>query len=268
MQEFNNRLEDLRQVLVLEDNITEHPKINAILRSLNTTVSVDWASNLHEARTKISRRKILGRNYDLVLADMYLGEEQEFGADFLLECNQQYPVENLILMSAQSQLKTSEDRSFSTAFPFIKKSSSVSKIKDQIQSTVLSQEEDALHSSPEVVEDFRSNPEIKKFEQSLLMTGVIILLTLFLIWAYELSRPKYSQSSKKIQNTPLFQALNHHKTQANAQKLLQGGLTPLLNSAHQPSTTGDIFPSSKSLNDPSETKNIERHYLGALAKSI
>lgn len=236
--ETNHRRLD--KVLVLEDDLSQEPKIKALLRSFNPEVEVTWATNLKSAKAQLNRKFKTHGSYDLILADMYLDADDDLGVDLLLEANQQYSREQLMLMSSRPLEKILHECNYSQLFPFLDKTQSISDIKKDISDLLEENEAPDL----DKLADFFSMDEAPSLEKAhsysveyewpvpqqvterqMWAWGALMFITLFAVWIYELRRPF---ELSRVQQAPLVKALRSRPVQARFEDLLKSGLTPLL----------------------------------------
>lgn len=102
MDESNSVLrlrgEDARdpRILVVEDDVELMNILNRIAVSLDSSIQVDWATDVTSALERIGRRQ-----YDLVLADYYLAGSK-CGLSLLDPCREIQPDADFAMMSSMS----------------------------------------------------------------------------------------------------------------------------------------------------------------------
>ncbi len=112
------------RILVVDDNDLEKHHLSTVLRLAMPYVSIDWATTFSEAQAKMGLRKALGLRYDAVLADMYLGFNENSGADLLLNCLARGGKDSrtaLVLMSSSTQDAVLRECKHGRLFRFLNK---------------------------------------------------------------------------------------------------------------------------------------------------
>jgi response regulator of citrate/malate metabolism len=98
------------RVFVLEDDLELSTIIECVLRSLDSKISLDWATSaevaIHELKEVISSRVSIP--YDLIIADVFL-DGKSTGIDFWRTCQELFPEVPVLMTSSLSF-----DRFFST----------------------------------------------------------------------------------------------------------------------------------------------------------
>ena len=98
------------RIFVLEDDLELGALIEHVLRSIDSRVHLDWATNADWAMAELNRAMVDGTSfpYDLIVADIFL-EGKTTGIDFWRTCQELFPDVPVLVTSALSL-----DRFFST----------------------------------------------------------------------------------------------------------------------------------------------------------
>ena len=91
------------RVFVIEDDFEISMIIERVLRSLNVTISLDWATSAETATSQL-KYALSGSSkspYDLIVADVFLDGEST-GIDFWQTCQQLLPETPVLLTSSLS----------------------------------------------------------------------------------------------------------------------------------------------------------------------
>lgn len=98
------------RVFVLEDDLELSTVIERILRSIDSTICLDWATSAEGAieQLKIIESQGAGIPYDLIVADIFL-DGKSTGIDFWRTCQELFPQVPVLITSALTL-----DRFFST----------------------------------------------------------------------------------------------------------------------------------------------------------
>ncbi len=97
------RSEPLR-VFVLEDDLELSAVIEHVLRSVDSTISLDWATSADEAISLLRENRMNrpGMPYDLIVIDLFLDGKTTTGIDCWKICQELFPDVPIILTSVLS----------------------------------------------------------------------------------------------------------------------------------------------------------------------
>jgi CheY-like chemotaxis protein len=91
------------RVLVLEDDLELSTVIERVLRSIDSTISLDWATSAEGAIAQLERMLMDESQpaYDLIVADIFL-DGKSTGIDFWRTCQDLFPDTPVLITSALS----------------------------------------------------------------------------------------------------------------------------------------------------------------------
>ena len=93
------------RVLVVEDDLDLHFVLEAILKSIDPWVELDWATNAEHATLQLKESvRAVNRPYDLIVADIFLDGEST-GIDLWNDCHEICPEVPIVIMSSLSTHK-------------------------------------------------------------------------------------------------------------------------------------------------------------------
>jgi DNA-binding response OmpR family regulator len=124
------------RVLVLEDDWELSAVIERVLRSIDSTLSLDWATSAEDAIEHLKTNLQNGSfpPYDLIVADIFL-DGKSTGIDFWRTCQELFPETPVLITSALSL-----DRFFTTVGrqcispPYLQKPFSINECKNMFES--------------------------------------------------------------------------------------------------------------------------------------
>ena len=107
MAEHKNKIG--RSVFVVEDDLELSAVIDRILKSIDSSIQLEWATTAEEALTKlIKRSKEKNKNpYDLMICDIFL-EGVSNGLDLWKFCHTNFPTMKIVIVSGIEPNKLSE----------------------------------------------------------------------------------------------------------------------------------------------------------------
>lgn len=93
----------LNRVFILEDDIELGFVIENILKSVDSHVTVDWATQAEQATFELKRLAAEGKKlpYDLIVADIFL-DGQATGIDFWRTCQDLFPEIPVVITSSMN----------------------------------------------------------------------------------------------------------------------------------------------------------------------
>lgn len=92
-----------KKVFIVEDDIELSAMIDRILKTIDPSVRIDWATSAEEAITRLNGTALTNGNppYDLIIADIFL-EGPKTGLDFWRRCSEDFPDIPLVITSGLS----------------------------------------------------------------------------------------------------------------------------------------------------------------------
>ena len=223
-----------RKLLVVDDDPSIRPVITAMIKRINPNSEIDWATSAEEALHRIQSVNLpfrKGKAYDVVLTDVYLGEGQS-GIELAENCFEKRISSNLVLMTGLLDIESK--------LPIIKKPFRFESVKKLLAPylDVTPYKQTSPDTRPLDIHRIRDR-SLGWF--SLVASFSALALCLHTFSTYKQPsisrstdlkpRDSYKQEStsdSRSSDTSLVKAFANPELQRAIQKLLKGGVTPLL----------------------------------------